>query len=71
MKVKYIYDSKGKKTAIIVPIEIWEKNKSTLKKINQIKSRLFNPSDYRGIYREMKLDLEKESRNLRDEWVRI
>lgn len=28
--VKYVYDSKGKKTGVIIPIDVWEKTKSKI-----------------------------------------
>ncbi|MBV1730488.1 MAG: hypothetical protein KUA33_09810 [Methanobacterium sp.] len=72
MAIKYIYDSKGKKTDVIIPIDLWNRNKSTILKNNQKKDteKVFKPSKYRGIYKDMKLDLEKEARNLRKEWER-
>ncbi len=32
--------------------------------------RIFNPSKYRGIYKELRFDLEGEIEKLRDEWTR-
>lgn len=82
MSIKYIYDSKGKKTDVVIPIEIWNKSKSTILKEYEKKEdlkeykkkddeKVFKPSKYRGIYHHLKLDLEKETKKLRDEWVRI
>jgi hypothetical protein len=31
--------------------------------------RIFNPSKYRGIYKELRIDLEGEIEKLRDEWT--
>ena len=28
MSIKYIYDSKGKKAGVVIPIEMWNENKS-------------------------------------------
>jgi hypothetical protein len=70
--VKYVYDSKGKKTGVIIPIELWEKSKSRiLEEKQQTNKDVFHPSKYRGLYRDMELDLTKEAPKLRDEWVRI
>ena len=73
MSIKYIYDSKGKKTDVVIPIEIWNKNKSKILEEYEKKEgeKVFKPSKYRGIYRNLNLDLEKETKKLRDEWVRI
>ncbi|MCC7550823.1 MAG: hypothetical protein KO316_04860 [Methanobacterium sp.] len=71
--VQYIYDSKGKKTGVIIPIEVWEKSKLKIIEMESSKDRKkdFHPSLFRGIYSNMKLDLQQEARKLREEWVRI
>lgn len=71
--VEYVYDSKGKKTGVIIPLELWEKNKSKFKKIEDLNedTTSFHPSDFRGIYSNMKFNLEEEARKMREEWVRI
>lgn len=73
MSIRYIYDSKGKKTDVVIPIEIWNKSKSKILKEYEKREeeKVFKPSKYRGIYHHLKLDLEKETKKLRDEWVRI
>jgi hypothetical protein len=63
--LQYVYDSKGNKTGVIIPIEIWDEE--DMKIMDDIK---FRPQDFRGIYKNIDLDLDKEIRNLRDEWVR-
>jgi hypothetical protein len=35
------------------------------------KGEVFNPSKYRGIYKNLRVDFEEEIRNLREEWVRV
>jgi len=57
--VEYIYDEHGRIKGVIVPPELWER----------LKKRLFDPSKYRGIYRDKK-NLNKSLRELRDEWER-
>ncbi|MEN4005938.1 MAG: hypothetical protein PQ964_01030 [Methanobacteriaceae archaeon] len=73
MGIKYIYNSKGNKTDVIIPIELWDKGKSKILKEYEEKEtkKVFKPSKYRGIYQDIKFDLEKEAKDLRDEWVRI
>jgi len=67
MEIKYVYDAQGNETAVIVPIEVWNK----IKHIDDKKSiEVFQPSKYRGIYKNLELDLEKEIKNLRTEWLR-
>jgi hypothetical protein len=68
--IEYIYDSKGEKKGVIIPIELWEKNKSKILD-NSKNKKVFRPSKYRGIYKDMEIDLNKEVRKIRDEWERI
>ena len=63
--LQYIYDSKGNKTGVIVPIEIWDEKEMKIRETGE-----FRPQDFRGIYKNINLDLDEEIRNLRDEWVR-
>ena len=58
--VEYIYDEHGRIKGVIVPPELWER----------LKDRLFEPSKYRGIYRNKK-NLEESLRELRGEWERV
>jgi hypothetical protein len=61
--VKYVYNSKGKKTGVIIPIELWYKYKSEImgkKNVKKVKTD-FQPSHYRGIYGNMEIDLEQEN----------
>jgi len=68
MGVQYVYNEKGEKTGVIIPIEFWEEIGPTTEKI---KERDFLPSRYRGIYKDLKVNLEEEIRNLREEWERV
>ena len=36
----------------------------------QLEKELFNPSDYYGLWREKKIDVDKISKELREEWNR-
>jgi len=36
----------------------------------QEKEKVFNPSKYRGIYKDLRVDLEEEIKKLRVEWTR-
>jgi len=68
MQVQYVYDENGKKTSVIVPIALWDKvsGKTRPGKTGDI----FEPSRFRGIYRNLALDLGQELLNLRQEWER-
>lgn len=68
MGVQYICDADGRKTDVIVPIDLWES--LTAEKPADEPIGVAEPARYRGIYRDRDLDLEAETRNLRDEWDR-
>jgi len=68
MGVQYICDADGRKTDVIVPIDLWES--LTAEKPAAEPIGVAEPARYRGIYRDLDLDLEAEARNLRDEWDR-
>ena len=65
MKVQYIYDEKEIKTGVIVPIRLWEKIRGEMEKGKLVKEETFNPSEYRGIYKSLRVDLEGEIRRNR------
>ena len=69
MEVQYIYDEEGRRTGVIVPIELWNKI-SNLEKLAREEKSEWDPSKYRGIYKNLKVDVIKESKSLRDEWTR-
>ena len=69
MGVQYICDAEGRKTGVIVPIDLWDSlnaEKPAGKRVG-----VPDPGKYRGIYRNLNVDLKAEIRNLRDEWNRI
>ncbi|WP_342771261.1 MULTISPECIES: hypothetical protein [unclassified Methanoculleus] len=69
MGVQYICDAEGRKTGVIVPIDLWDSlnaEKPADKRVG-----VPDPEKYRGIYRDLNIDLKAEIRNLRDEWNRI
>ena len=69
MGVQYICDAEGRKTGVIVPIGLWD----SLNAEKPVGERVGvpDPGKYRGIYRNLNVDLKAEIRNLRDEWNRI
>ncbi|WP_324735256.1 hypothetical protein VFC49_08890 [Thermococcus sp. SY098] len=48
--IEYVYGKNGKIKAVIAPIDLWKK----------IKAKFFDPSEFRGIYKDLKVDFEKE-----------
>ncbi len=72
VQVQYVYDARGKKTGVIIPIEVWNKKGYKIEEVEKTeKKEVFNPSDYRRIYKNLRVDLEEEIRKIRDEWVRV
>jgi hypothetical protein len=72
MGVQYVYDVRGKKTGVIIPIELWNEEGLKIEEVEKMeKEEVFKPSRYRGIYKNLRVDLEEEIRNLREEWVRV
>lgn len=69
MGVQYVYDADGRKTGVIVPINLW--NTLNAGKSADRRIGIPNPRKYRGIYRDLKADLKAEIRDLRDEWNRL
>ena len=69
MEVQYIYDEEGRRTGVIVPIELWNKIRNPEKLGRQEKGE-WDPSKYRGMYKNLKIDVRTESKSLRDEWTR-
>jgi len=69
MDDQYVYDEVGRQTAVIVPIHLWSKMSRLAKEGHKDKSD-WDPSKYMGMYKDLKIDVKKESAALRDEWTR-
>ena len=69
MDVKDVYDEDGRQTGVIVPIRLWNKISHLVGGRAEGKSD-WDPSKYRGMYRDLKIDVKKESAALRDECTR-
>jgi hypothetical protein len=46
------------------------KNKANRPMREVLEKRKFNPSEYRGIYKYLRLELEEEIEKIREEWIR-
>lgn len=68
MGVQYVYDTEGRRTGVIVPIDLWESLVAG-KTVTPVGAP--DPAHYRGIYRDLTVDLESEIRQLRSEWERV
>ncbi len=71
MGVQYIYDAEGRKTGVIVSIDLWDAMSSGKSANKQSGVGSPEPQKYRGIYRDLKVDLRAEIQGLRDEWDRV
>jgi hypothetical protein len=69
MDDQYVYDEVGRQTAVIVSINLWSKMSRLAKEGHKDKSD-WDPSKYMGMYKDLKIDVKKESAALRDEWTR-
>ena len=69
MDVQYVYDEAGRQTGVIVPIHLWNRLSRLAGESRKEKSD-WDPSKYMGMYRDLKIDVKKESAALRDEWTR-
>jgi hypothetical protein len=63
--IQYVYDSTGQKTAVIVPIEIWERVGDI-----QAGKRTHDLTRYYGAYRDYISDPDNIAKTLREEWER-
>lgn len=70
MEVQYVYNEEGKKTYIMLPVELWDEI-SHETKLETDKKMVFKPSKYKGVYESPKLKLDEEIKSLRDEWIRV
>jgi len=71
MGVRYIYDAEGRKTSVIVSIDLWNAMSARKSANKQDEVGYPDPRKYRGIYRDLKVDLKAEIQSLRDEWDQI
>ncbi len=70
MEVQYVYDEDGRKTGVIIPINLWNKISYLVSRDQEEKTN-WDPSKYRGMYKDLKVDVKKESAALREEWMRV
>ncbi|WP_319578387.1 hypothetical protein [uncultured Methanospirillum sp.] len=63
--LQYVYDDAGHKTAVIVPIEIWERVAEAV-----AGKRIHDLSRYYGVYRDYMPNPDKIAQEIREEWDR-
>jgi hypothetical protein len=69
MKVQYVHDENDRRIGVIIPIDLWSEIRFRVEEVEE--KEVFNPSKYRGIYRNLEIDLKNEIKNLREEWIRM
>jgi len=64
--MRYVLDAKGNKTAVLIPIELWNQWREKEKPGTQTTS--FSPKKYRGILKGKGIGEREEETKMRDEW---
>jgi len=64
--IQFVYDTSGHKTAVIIPIALWEKSFRT-----EGSQKKCDISRFFGVYRGVIPDADSLARSLRDDWDRI
>lgn len=72
-EIRYVYNDRGERTDVIIPILIWMKEIEPILDLKFEKKQGFDPSRYVGIvnYQGTIEELEIEILAMRDEWDRI
>jgi hypothetical protein len=65
--VQYVLDAKGNKTAVLIPIELWNQRKEWTNPFEQ--EPVFSPKKYRGILKGKAFSGREEETTMRDEWL--
>lgn len=65
--IQYVLDAKGNKTAVLIPIELWNQSKEGAKPAEQ--TPVFSPKKYRGILKGKAISGREEETKMRDEWL--
>lgn len=68
MYIEYILDQGGRLTGVIIPINLCTKIGHPAEE-DQKDNGAWNPSQYMGMYKNLNVDVKKESKALRDEWT--
>ncbi len=65
MEIQYVYDANGRRTGVIVPIDLWERTVGSLEPRRRCRF-----DDVYGIYRGLVRDPDAIASDLRGEWER-
>lgn len=65
MEIQYVYDANGRRTGVIVPIDLWGRTAGSLEP-----RRRCRLDDFYGIYCDLIRDPDAIASDLRDEWER-
>jgi hypothetical protein len=66
VKVEYVYNERGEKTGVIIPVSVWNKISGSL---GEEKKKGGNVKQYRGMLKDTE-NLDARLHGLRDEWDR-
>ncbi len=65
MQIQYVYDADGRRTGVLVPIDLWEETVGSIEPRRKCRFE-----DVYGIYRDLVRDPDAVAAALRDEWER-
>ncbi len=65
MEIQYVYDANGRRTGVIIPIDLWERTVGSLEPRRRCRF-----DDVYGIYRDLIRDPDAIASGLRGEWER-
>ncbi|PWR76249.1 hypothetical protein ACKUB1_13060 [Methanospirillum stamsii] len=73
IEIRYLYDQNGNRTDVIIPISAWSEDIELIIKGKISEKEKFDPTKYMGIihYTGTFEELDREIKNMRDEWERI
>ncbi|MCB1191271.1 MAG: hypothetical protein H7A23_14025 [Leptospiraceae bacterium] len=71
MKLNYIYNLQGQIEYAVIPYEIWKKVEKfvPIQEKQYQKNEIYDPKPFRGMLRHLKLNIEIELKNMREEWT--
>lgn len=72
-EIRYLYDQNGNRTDVVIPISAWSEDIAQMIMGKITNKEKFDPADYIEIvhYTDLSEDLEKEIKQLRNEWERL
>jgi hypothetical protein len=74
MVVNYIYNEKGLAEYAVIPIQLWHLYQQQVPQLAFSNppittQKIFNPLKYKGLIKNLNINIEQELKNMRDEWT--